>query len=166
MPHMSATPPATPSAGPEVPISCCPQAQQSPKGNRGRFCVFCGTATGLADAELEPAVIPPDPDPTRDWDARAEHALAKALSDMWDGHLGLWGSTDNFRPDRLVSGLHGRDWIGELLRRGWVQRQAKDVRQLHVAPSGLEVVRAFRAVREPQAAQWPLPPAAPQPPTG
>lgn len=92
---------------------------------------------------LEPAVVPTDPHPDHEWTGREERALRHVLRDIWDGHLGLWGETDGVEPDRVVTGLSGRDWVGELLRRGWVERQARDPRQLHLSQAGIDALREY-----------------------
>jgi hypothetical protein len=125
-------------------LGCCPQGRTLEQTPARRFCSFCGAAA------------PPWPLPAADpaeapWTPAEERTLRKALADIWDGHLGLWGHPGSVIADRVVFGLRRRDWIAELLRRGWVADGAtcipRDTRKLGLTEVGLAVYREYEAGR-------------------
>lgn len=119
---------------------------EAPRHRRANFCTACGAALEPAAPWTRPSE--PHPDEARLTPDR-EHELVRALRDVEDGHLGLWGTPGDVIPDRVVSGrLHSVDWVGIMLHRGWVAPNAQSAREV------LVITEAGRLVLKEQWKGW------------
>lgn len=96
-------------------LACCGTAPVP----GARFCTQCGTPLASATTAW---VAPEGPHPDEERvTAVTERELLRALRDIDDGHIGLYGTPEDAQPDRIVSAPLSRlDWVGVMVARGWV----------------------------------------------